>query len=560
MEPMEQETEMAKNLHDLLVQNKKASMDEVFKVLETGSEDTPFDPEISYDSNSENLPVCLAVRAQRVDILKMLIEKFHADVNFSFCISMIPVAETMDLEPATQVCKITLQDFIILACCNDFDLCMAMLELASKNPPDCFSKCSKNLLFFIIHSSVNCVDIRVVQALLQPHKQMAWLLLPTDACGRTCLHHVALRCDASSGPNAQVVRVLEELAKVRLSLNEFDDFGLTALQYACRGGCLAAVRVLIAAGADVNKFTEADSCTALHIAVAAENIALVHELLQAGAKTNTDVICNFIAEEPVNIAGDPSDVARSAGNYRLARYVSDPLRSSLGVLLDSDPAANGNTVAAIMFEPEPGEDIEGTCAICIEETKLIPLGHCHHAFCRECLAHWFNISTNGVTRPKCPHPDCNMPVSIYDIQAVLGKEKADYADQLLLQRALAEMPDFRWCPHCNSGGFFRDDCHNAECLNCGYEFCTECHQKAHPGMTCQQKTMETVGCRVFTGRWMSENTKKCPACHVPICKNGGCSHMRCSRCNYEFCWYCLGKYQGVYTFEERCPCPKRQNT
>ncbi|UJR17412.1 hypothetical protein I4U23_004307 [Adineta vaga] len=32
------------------------------------------------------------------------------------------------------------------------------------------------------------------------------------------------------------------------------------------------------------------------------------------------------------------------------------------------------------------------------------------------------------------------------------------------------------------------------------------------------------------------NTQPCPNCHVRIEKNGGCSHMHCSRCDYDFTW------------------------
>ena len=32
------------------------------------------------------------------------------------------------------------------------------------------------------------------------------------------------------------------------------------------------------------------------------------------------------------------------------------------------------------------------------------------------------------------------------------------------------------------------------------------------------------------------NTQHCPKCHVRIEKNGGCSHMHCSRCDHHFTW------------------------
>lgn len=33
-------------------------------------------------------------------------------------------------------------------------------------------------------------------------------------------------------------------------------------------------------------------------------------------------------------------------------------------------------------------------------------------------------------------------------------------------------------------------------------------------------------------------TNQCPRCEVLIMKNGGCSHMTCRFCKYEFCWDC----------------------
>jgi len=535
-----------RDFSDLLRKNKNAPIEEFVKILESGDKTVPFNPDISLSVEAVNLPVCQVVRAYRFDLLELLIEKYHADVNFRLC-----------LMPGDEVVTVTFLDYVFIVCCKDYDMCMKMASLVCKgtavqpNRPN-------TVLLCISRESFDCIDVGVLHVLLRGLDQ-----LPTDKDGRTSLHHIALRCNSTTPPDSPAIAALTELAKVRASIDVFDDYGLTALQYACWLGCLAAVRALIAAGADVNKYYGMDSCTALHLAVAADSIDVVHELLHAGAKTDTDVNCDWVENKRLEITGDPSDVARAAGNFRLARYVADPLRSSLGVLLDSGAAdAAASCASAIMYEPSPGEIVDGTCEICMEETKLIPLGHCHHAFCKSCLAHWFRSSSNGVTRPQCPHSGCNLPVSVYDIKAVLGDAEADRVDQLMLQRCLAEMPDFRWCPRCSYGGFFVDQegaikqCKDAVCGSCGYMFCTQCHQEAHPGITCASKCLQKIGV-ARSERWMSENTKPCPACHVPIVKNGGCSHMKCSRCHYEFCWFCLGKYQGVYTFEQRCPCPKK---
>jgi len=38
----------------------------------------------------------------------------------------------------------------------------------------------------------------------------------------------------------------------------------------------------------------------------------------------------------------------------------------------------------------------------------------------------------------------------------------------------------------------------------------------------------------------------CPndGCGYLIYKDGGCRHVQCSICRHEFCWECLGSYQG----------------
>lgn len=44
-----------------------------------------------------------------------------------------------------------------------------------------------------------------------------------------------------------------------------------------------------------------------------------------------------------------------------------------------------------------------------------------------------------------------------------------------------------------------------------------------------------------TASWISKHTKDCPKCQSPIEKNGGCNHMTCKKCLYEFCWVCMGR-------------------
>ena len=42
------------------------------------------------------------------------------------------------------------------------------------------------------------------------------------------------------------------------------------------------------------------------------------------------------------------------------------------------------------------------------------------------------------------------------------------------------------------------------------------------------------------GEWFDtqKNMHKCPKCKCQIEKDGGCPHMQCSMCNYNWCWVC----------------------
>ena len=50
--------------------------------------------------------------------------------------------------------------------------------------------------------------------------------------------------------------------------------------------------------------------------------------------------------------------------------------------------------------------------------------------------------------------------------------------------------------------------------------------------------------------FIEAKTKECPNCKVRILKHGGCNHMTCTRCLYQFCWLCGKKWEGIHK-----PCP-----
>ena len=64
--------------------------------------------------------------------------------------------------------------------------------------------------------------------------------------------------------------------------------------------------------------------------------------------------------------------------------------------------------------------------------------------------------------------------------------------------------------------------------------------------TCEQMRQWKRKCEdeSETNNWIAANTKDCPKCNLPTEKNGGCNHMTCRHCKYEYCWVCMKDWKG----------------
>ncbi|KAI4730217.1 hypothetical protein E4T49_02023 [Aureobasidium sp. EXF-10728] len=50
---------------------------------------------------------------------------------------------------------------------------------------------------------------------------------------------------------------------------------------------------------------------------------------------------------------------------------------------------------------------------------------------------------------------------------------------------------------------------------------------------------------------IAATTKPCPKCKVRIEIDGGCDHMTCAQCSYEFCFECLADYKKILKHDNR---------
>lgn len=86
--------------------------------------------------------------------------------------------------------------------------------------------------------------------------------------------------------------------------------------------------------------------------------------------------------------------------------------------------------------------------------------------------------------------------------------------------------------------------------NCLTIMCMRCKKAGHEPISCENNKSWGVSLQELNGEidkrmsdiWIKKNTKKCPECDSDIQKNGGCMHMTCKNCRYEFCWLCLKKW------------------
>jgi hypothetical protein len=301
---------------------------------------------------------------------------------------------------------------------------------------------------------------------------------------------------------------------------------------AARNGALPKIRELIEKQHYQVDMLGEDGFTALMLAVMNKRAPVVEYLVKAGA----DVFAkNALGECAYNMA---KQLCNSENNAEVLVY----------------NAIHGQTLAL------------GECKICFENDVSLYTLPCGDQACVECIRNWFNSLLDDNDILKCPSAECQEmpqdevePPDEQDARRLLSVQDYERYDRQLLNRLLVTTRDFQFCTACPSGGFFEKGCSEITCESCDVSWCKDCRLPAHPSMTCSEFEKEYAPDHAANMKCMAENCKKCPKCKSQVERDGGCSHMTCSLCRFQFCYICLGKYRpGQYTFEDNgeCPCDK----
>lgn len=197
-----------------------------------------------------------------------------------------------------------------------------------------------------------------------------------------------------------------------------------------------------------------------------------------------------------------------------------------------------------------------SCLICLSPCqatsplKNLPLCPC--LFCQDCLTHWIletlpHLSQTHKDSIRCPQKDCDHKYFLSDYLELITETHIVLIYDALAKKYCQITTDIRSCPNinCNNYGFLPTK-------SCDLMLqCTVCQSQweDYSQYSLWKKTQiffkdvfqkrNEVSSTVYEELF----TNICPKCEVNIQKNGGCMHMTCCKCRYEFCWVCKQKWK-----------------
>lgn len=202
------------------------------------------------------------------------------------------------------------------------------------------------------------------------------------------------------------------------------------------------------------------------------------------------------------------------------------------------------------------------CTICCNESsdeeplKIFDLA-CGHLACTDCYDYYLRvkISEEGQSR-EIPciagAKACHFKVDQQSIKELVCPMTWAKFLKNQIEAYVQECDHLKWCvaPECEYAlecSVRKDELtHVVPSVACHskHMFCFGCNDEEHQPTLCilAAKWRKKCADDSETANWISANTKDCPKCKAMIEKNGGCNHMTCRKCRYEFCWLCLGDW------------------
>ncbi|EPS97173.1 hypothetical protein FOMPIDRAFT_1166715 [Fomitopsis schrenkii] len=218
----------------------------------------------------------------------------------------------------------------------------------------------------------------------------------------------------------------------------------------------------------------------------------------------------------------------------------------------------------------PAQDEPAVCLICFDDTQTDFLSLvCDHRFCKTCWAAYIEskVKTEAESWITCMAEDCDVVATNEFVKEALAEDKQTWErfHELLVRHYVSHRPELKYCPY--PGCTYTASCSITKAslatqvpiVACGnsatHKFCFGCNVDGdHRPVVCSVAKMWLQKCHddSETANWIKSNTKECSKCQSTIEKNGGCNHMTCKKCKYEFCWVCMGPWSEHGTSWYNC--------
>lgn len=189
------------------------------------------------------------------------------------------------------------------------------------------------------------------------------------------------------------------------------------------------------------------------------------------------------------------------------------------------------------------------CNICFENfpTDSFLSLSCNCSFCPSCLFQWILTSLRSQSvnlkdpEIRCPNENCKSTYPLNQLKSHLIQEQLSTIDDILLLKYLQNADDIINCPSSDCRYYGLKPIEQCiapfECLKCGNIWEDEKILERKRGFLKNFFNKDVLS-------WIYEEvfTKSCPKCGIYIYHAGGCQHMTCKKCEYEFCWRCKQNY------------------
>ncbi|KAG6336642.1 hypothetical protein ID866_2449 [Astraeus odoratus] len=204
------------------------------------------------------------------------------------------------------------------------------------------------------------------------------------------------------------------------------------------------------------------------------------------------------------------------------------------------------------------------CPICFDETQTsFAALACDHTFCSGCWSTYITskIREEGEHTIRCMAEGCALVIPDPFVRTALADDPQTWErfNELLVRHFVTWNPNLKYCPYpsctytvsCPAAASKTALTTIVPTVTCGadasppHRFCFGCSiESDHRPVICSVARMWLRKCRddSETANWIKSNTKECSSCQSTIEKNGGCNHMTCKKCKYEFCWVCMGPW------------------